>query len=150
MKTNLFNLISLMLLSAFLFSCSEEENTRQIEYSISPNGDFQTGGKITVREIENGIKIIINFEGGVNGEFHPAHLHFGKWDQEGVMAAMLNPVNGTTGVSETEVKVLSNDATLDFDSFLTFDGSIKVHPDDGDNRKVIMAYSNIGANAEAN
>ncbi|MCX2744731.1 hypothetical protein OO013_12685 [Mangrovivirga sp. M17] len=145
MKTKTLSYL-LLLGFAVLSSCVNGDEHMAISYTLKSGTNYNTGGTVNVQQIEGGVKITIKLEGGIEGEFHPAHLHFGAWDGEGEMAAMLNSVDGTTGLSVTELKVLSDNSSMNFDRFLTFDGSIRIHPNDGDLRKEIMAYTNIGIN----
>ena len=85
-----------------------------------------------------------------SGGFHPAHLHYGTFDNpDAEMAAMLNPVDATTGESSTTIYKLLDETKVTYMDLVEFDGSIKIHLDDGPNKKVVIAAANIGLNASA-
>ncbi|QCK13570.1 hypothetical protein [Mangrovivirga cuniculi] len=147
MKTKILSFVLLLCLAVTFSSCEKDDENRSINYTLISGTNYNTGGTVNVQQISNGVKITIKLEGGVEGMVHPAHLHFGTWDGDGEMAAMLTPIDGTTGISVTELQNLTDDSSMSYDRFLTFDGSIKVHPNDGDLRKEILAYTNIGTNA---
>jgi len=65
-----------------------------------------------------------------------------------VIAAMLNPVNSATLKSTTIIKELTDGSKLDFESFKTFQGHIKVHlASDGPDYKVILVSGHVGNNS---
>ena len=65
------------------------------------------------------------------------------------MAAMLNPVDATNGESSTTIYKLLDEAKVTYVDLVEFDGSIKIHLDDGPNKKVVIAAANIGLNANS-
>jgi hypothetical protein len=77
----------------------------------------------------------------------PVHLHLGdiSTDQADV-AALLLPVQGSTGISRTEVTRLADETPVSYNLLRTLDACIKVHQSDtGPGRDVILAAGNIGA-----
>lgn len=123
---------------------------RSIEYPLLPGSEYKTSGTITFHErMDKSLQAVIEIgASGMEGYHHPAHLHYGVFEMEAPMAAMLHPVNGMTGKGITEKVVLKDDTILTFEELLTFDGHIKVHGDDGPNKDLILAYANIGINKD--
>ena len=146
--------ISLILLA--FAACSDDENVdseftgNEMVYNLTPESTYYSGsGTVTFRErVDQGVTIDIAMDPTGSGGTHPAHLHYGTFDiPDAEMAAMLTPVDATTGTSTTTIYKFLDDTEITYNDLLTFDGSIKVHLDDGANKKVVIAATNIGINA---
>jgi hypothetical protein len=139
-----------------LVSCQEQEDEsiysgRSISYDLFQSSDFDYKGLALVRELKSGdLEIEIDMEGPGSEEmyFFAGHLHFGSYDAEGAdIAYLLNPVDIRTLNSKTILGQLSNGEKLDFDSFNSFNGHIKIHlADEGPDYSIILVSGNIGAN----
>ncbi|MFB0945972.1 MAG: hypothetical protein QMB24_07490 [Spirosomataceae bacterium] len=64
----------------------------------------------------------------------------------GAIAISLNSVNGTTGMSKTNVAKFNNDAAVTFDQLLVYNGYINVHLS-ASQLGTIVAQGNVGSNA---
>lgn len=147
----------LSLILVFAIGCKNDDENEQakgftgrsIEYSLHKGSEYETSGTITFLEREDkSLQAIIKIgPSGMEG-YHPAHLHYGVFEMEAPMAAMLYPVDGMTGEGITERVILEDDTILTFEELLIFDGHIKVHGDDGPNKDLILAYANIGKNKD--
>lgn len=104
-------------------------------------------GQAVFAERNDGFTLItITLTGPTGSARFPAHLHYGAYSVEAEMAAMLNPVDAATGISETVVAQLANGQEINYDHLIDFDGHIKVHLGDGDDKAVILVYGNVGSN----
>lgn len=142
-------------LIAMLSGCEKEETPetdftgKSIVYQLVSGSEYDISGTATFKEKNDGSTLIVIKLYGTSGDsFHPVHLHYGTVEQEGEMAAMLYPLNGSTGESITDLKMLADDSPINYAELLIFDGSIRVHLDDGPNKDVILAYNNIGKNRD--
>ncbi len=119
-------------------------------YNLTPESSHYHGsGTVTFKErVDQGVTIEIAMDPTGSGGFHPAHLHYGTFDNpDAEMAAMLNSVDATTGESSTTIYKLLDETKVTYADLIEFDGSIKIHLDDGPNKKVVIAAVNIGLNA---
>jgi hypothetical protein len=64
----------------------------------------------------------------------------------GAIAISLNPVNGATGVSKTNVTKFNDDTAVTFDQLLVYNGYINVHLS-ASRLATIVAQGNVGSNA---
>ena len=97
-------------------------------------------------ERANGTTLVtIELVGTPAGGSHPAHIHENDAATGGPIIVGLNPVNGDTGISRTQVSQLVGGASVSYDDFLTIDAYINVHLS-ADNLATIVAQGNIGSN----
>lgn len=146
-----------MLSIAVAFGCANDDDSKQdnvltgrsIEYPLTAGSEYSTSGTITFQEKKDrSLRAVIKIGPSGMEVYHPAHLHYGVFEMDALMAAMLHPVDGKTGEGITERVILEDDTVLTFEALQTFDGHIKVHGDDGPNRDLILAYGNIGKNKD--
>ena len=144
---------ALCVFMVILSGCEKEETSetdftgKSIVYQLVSGSEYDISGTATFKEKNDGSTLIVIKLNGTSGDsFHPVHLHYGTVEQEGEMAAMLYPLNGSTGESKTDLKMLADNSPITYAELLTFDGSIRVHLDDGANKDIILAYNNIGKN----
>ena len=76
---------------------------------------------------------------------HPAHIHENTAAQGGGIIFTFNPVNGTTGMSMTNVSALDDDTAFGYEEVLEVNGYINVHLS-AEALEIIVAQGNIGAN----
>ena len=91
--------------------------------------------------------VTIKLSGTPAGGSHPAHIHENNVATSGNIIAGLNPVDGTTGISKTQVSALVGGASITYTQFLTRNAYINVHLNDGAGLSTIVAQGNIGSNA---
>ena len=79
------------------------------------------------------------------GGMYPAQINLGSVTTIGspVVRRTLNPVNGTSRLSITNVRTLNDGAAITYDNWLVYDGFLSVH--DAANVSNIIALGNIGA-----
>ncbi|WP_339816177.1 hypothetical protein [uncultured Imperialibacter sp.] len=137
-----------------MVACKDEEidpaalTGKSVTYSLFTGAqDWGYQGDATLAERNDGNTLLtIELTGPSGTTQFPAHLHYGAYSLEADMAAMLTPVDAATGKSETLLTQLANGDEISYDELINFDGHIKVHLGDGDNKSVILAYGNIGSN----
>ncbi|MEQ8687355.1 MAG: hypothetical protein RIE86_18780 [Imperialibacter sp.] len=135
-------------------SCKDEEidsaalTGKSVAYPLFTGAqDWGYQGEATFAERNDGNTLLtIELTGPSGVTQFPAHLHYGAYSLEADMAAMLTPVDATTGKSETLLKQLANGDEILYAELINFDGHIKVHLGDGDNKSVILVYGNVGSN----
>jgi hypothetical protein len=156
MKT--FLISGLVLLStSFFYSCDSTNDPqandltgRQVTYNLIP-GDSQlrVSGTIDFRErSDKSILVEIKVNSTGSGGEHPVHLHLGTLETaDAPILALLTPVDAVTGVSTTSLTLLDDQTQFSYEDLLNFNGSVKVHMDDGPNKDVVLAGTNIGINS---
>ena len=74
------------------------------------------------------------------------HLHLGDLSVNGAdVAALLSPVVGTTGKSETRVDKLADETAITYADLVKINACVKIHlSDTGVERDIILAAGNIG------
>ncbi len=146
-----------LITSCFFYSCDSAGDPqatdltgRQVTYNLIPgNSQFGVSGTIDFKErTDQSILVEIEVNSTGSGGEHPVHLHLGTLDvADAEIVALLTPVNAATGISTTRLTLLADQTQFSYQDLLNFNGSIKVHMDDGPNRDVVLAATNIGINA---
>ncbi|TRO66645.1 CHRD domain-containing protein [Christiangramia sabulilitoris] len=117
-------------------------------YQLSPVAVASISGTAIFQERVNGeTLVILSLVNTIDGEMHPAHIHMGSVaDAPGDIAITLNSVNGTTGISRTNVSSFNGDEEVTYETLIQYDGYINVHlsPED---LATLVAQGNVGANA---
>ncbi|WP_018479527.1 hypothetical protein [Pontibacter roseus] len=108
-----------------------------------------------------GINGLVVFERRRNGEalatitlentpengIHPAHIHRNSVEEGGGIAFTFNPVDGTTGMSKTNVAELDDGTPFGYSDVLKYDGHVNVHLSP-EQLEVYVAQGDIGSNAD--
>ena len=103
-------------------------------------------GTATFSERLNGEALAtIELDGTPDGGMHPGHIHMNTAAEGGAIAFTFNPVNGTTGVSKTNVSALDDDTSFGYVQVLNYDGYINIHLS-ADNLATLVAQGDIGQN----
>lgn len=76
---------------------------------------------------------------------HPAHIHNNSAAEGGGIAVSFTPVDGTSGMSYTNIAALDDGTAISYEALLDFDGYINVHLSPAD-LDVIVAQGDIGQN----
>ena len=113
-----------------------------------------TTGQIIIKEKSNGqAQVEITLNNVLTNADHPVHLHYGSLDDNGDVALFLGRLteqNGI-GVSTTILSAFDDNSEINYASFLSFDGSVKIHfEDSGLLENEILGAVNIGINASEN
>ena len=101
-------------------------------------------GILTVEERESGFSLLtVEIDGGVQGKLHPVTLNFGSINQKSGVAGTLNPVEGNTGISRTNVEQLDGEMPAPYQSLIDFQGFARIHLGEGTEMNTILAQGNI-------
>ena len=115
-------------------------------YSLKTKDVAGISGIAIFEERMNGEALAtLNLENTPDGGEHPAHIHMNTAVEGGDIIFSFNPVNGTTGMSKTNVAALDNDMAFGYDDVLEVDGYINVHLS-ADALGTIVAQGDIGQN----
>ena len=148
MKGLIGSLAALILLA----SCQENENTsdftgNETTYALQQGSEYLVSGTATFKERRDGTTTILVSLTGTDGDTKlPVHVHLGDLTKSAAdIAALLNPVTGKTGISETTISKLADDSAVSYKELINLSACIKIHlSDTGAGRDVILAAGNIG------
>jgi hypothetical protein len=104
-------------------------------------------GSVLFEERINGeAQATIMLTGTTDGGMHPAHIHMNSAAEGGAILYTFTPVNGTTGMSRSNVSMLDNGNMFNYSDILNVDGYVNVHLSMAQ-LTTIVAQGNIGSNA---
>lgn len=119
---------------------------RSMSYNLDERDVAGISGFAHFRERENGSTLVtIELTGTPAGGSHPSHIHENDLATTGPVTVGLNPVNGDTGYSNTQVEELVDGTAVSYEDLLTIDAYINIHLSDAD-LATIVAQGNIGSN----
>lgn len=134
-------------------SCDEDSQDlgdftgNEITYQLFAGSGYNNEGYITFKERKDkSIQAEVTLSNTQAGGTHPLHLHQDPIGADGDLVALLNPVDGKTGKSVTIFNVLGDETAFTYTDLLNFNGSIKVHLDDGLNKDEVLSGGNVGIN----
>jgi hypothetical protein len=130
-----------LFVGAVVIACQENESIsvdttgNEMVYPLQQASDYAISGTISIREKCDGSSIVV------------VSLHLGTISEPGAdVAALLNPVLGSTGQSETLLKQLSDETQITYRQLIDLSACIKVHlAASGPDRDIVLAGGNIGA-----
>lgn len=117
-------------------------------YDLDVQNASGVAGTALFQKRKNGKTLIsIALSGTVAGGTHPAIIHIGSVATVGggPIVKTLNPVDGVTGMSYTNLSVLDDQTPVTYDNMLVYDGYIAIHQSElvmGN----VLCIGNIGAN----
>jgi hypothetical protein len=147
-----------VLLLALVLACEEKEvvapvfTGNEVVYSLQAGSAYVVSGTVTVKEQQDERAFIdVQLSGTEEGLSHPVHLHLGTLGTvDADVAALLTPLSGSTGTSETAVTTLANELPVTYQELIKLTACIKIHlAESGAGRDVILAGANIGLAATA-
>jgi hypothetical protein len=139
----------------FAISCQENEPANkeftgnETTYALLPASSYNVSGSVIIKEKVDGYSLITIQLTGTEGDIqHPVHLHVGNIETpDAAILALLNPVLGRTGKSETNFSQLGDETLITYQELIHVDGSIKVHlAASGPEKDIVLAAGNIGSN----
>ncbi|MBK8292765.1 MAG: hypothetical protein IPK96_19350 [Flammeovirgaceae bacterium] len=144
--------IGMILCGMILISCQENETTSEFTgnestYALQPGSQYNTSGTVTIKERRDGTSTLLVTLSGTSGNNKlPLHLHLGDLATPGAdVAALLNPVDSKTGMSETILTQLADETIISYADLIQLEACVKVHlSDTGPERDIILAGGNIG------
>jgi hypothetical protein len=120
-----------------------------ITYELQEASDSGISGQVRFEERNNGNTLsTIELTGTADGFEYEAHIHYNSVADGGGIAFPFNNVDGTTGVSVSNIRAGQTDDNLSYSTILEFDGHVNVH--DPDDLSILVAQGNIGANEGEN
>ena len=144
--------IVILLLISALSACQKSEVVSQytgneVTYALQQSSTYDVSGTITFRERKDGqIYAVIQMSGVSGSSKHPVHLHLGDITVQGAdVALLMEPVDGTSGHSETIFNKLSDESIIDYQKLTKLNACIKIHlSSTGAGKDVVLAAGNIG------
>lgn len=141
-----------------LIACEENEEKpslftgNEVVYALAAGSTYPITGTLTIKEKKDGSSFILTELAGTEGiAQHPVHLHLGDLSTpDAEVAALLTPVLGSTGKSETILTTLANETSITFTQLIELNACIKIHlAESGPGRDIILAGANIGTAVHA-
>ncbi len=115
-------------------------------YSLNEVMGSNVSGSAIFYERMNGEALLeISLNGTMQGASHPSHIHMGSVANPGAIAVMLTPVDGTSGISKTNISTKTDDTSFGYNDALNFEGYINIHLSASD-LATIVAQGDIGSN----
>ena len=103
-------------------------------------------GSVIFEERQNGeAQATIMLDGTPDGGTHPAHIHMNSFAEGGGILYTFTPVDGTTGMSRSNVAELDDGSSFGYSDILSVDGYVNVHLS-ADDLATIVAQGDIGQN----
>lgn len=97
-------------------------------YTLTPVADPSVSGTATFAKRQDGSTLVtIALEGTEAGASHPAHIHATTVAQGGPIVIDLKNVDGTSGMSRTQVDSMRDGTSITYEELLEFDGYLNVH-----------------------
>jgi hypothetical protein len=120
-----------------------------VSYELGEKAVVGISGTATFYERVNGEALaILELENTPEGGTHPAHIHVNSAAEGGGILFSFNPVDGTSGISQTNVAAYDDDSVLGYADIESIDGHINVHLS-ADELGTIVAQGDIGVNEGA-
>jgi hypothetical protein len=150
-------LFTCVAVAATLFGCQDQESSAPSDFTgnesvyalaAPPDGVYDISGTVTFKEKKDGQAVIVVALSGTDGDVQlPVHLHLGNIGApDADVYALLNPVLGKTGLSETLLARAGDETPMDYQKLIDLNACIKVHlAESGPGRDVVLAGGNIGA-----
>jgi hypothetical protein len=141
-------------IAASLMACQEKDEIKteftgnESVYALLQASDYAVNGTVTFRERLDGTALIDVELSGTEGAIeHPVHLHLGDISSPGAdVAALLSPVAGSTGKSETLLTRLADETAITYKELIALNACVKIHLSAvGESRDIVLAGGNIGA-----
>lgn len=149
-------LIYVLMISGFgmVTGCQDSVVTEESEftgneasYALQAGSEYPINGTATFKEKKDGSTFVTIAISGTEGELqHPVHLHLGNISTPSAdISALLNPVTGKTGVSETTLTKLADESSISYKQLIELNACIKIHlSSSGPDKDVVLAAGNIG------
>lgn len=146
------NVVGILGIVFLTVACQEnvqvsEFTGNETTYALQKGSSYDVSGTVTLKERKDGTATVLVELLGTDGVVkYPVHLHLGDLSVKGAeVAALLSPVFGSTGKSETRVDKLADETAITYADFIKLNACIKVHlSDTGSERDIILAAGNIG------
>ena len=115
-------------------------------YELGEKAVDDISGSVTFTQRVNGEALaVIELDNTPDGGSHPAHIHANTAAEGGAIVYTFNPVDGTSGMSMSNVESSDDGLALNYAAILDIDGYINVHLS-ADDLATIVAQGDIGQN----
>lgn len=116
-------------------------------YPLGPVSNPAISGTVKFEQRKNGEAVAtVSLSGTSAGDSHPAHIHNNSAAQGGGIVIDFNEVDGATGMSKTNIKMLNDATPINYTQLLDFNGYVNVHLS-STNLGTLIAQGDIGQNA---
>jgi hypothetical protein len=137
----------------FTIGCQKSEVVSQFTgnettYALQQASQYAITGTVTFKERKDGQVTGVISLSGISGDVkYPVHLHLGDIaTPDANVALLMNPVQGSTGKSETTFGALSDESSIDYQKLVSLQACVKIHLGDvGSARNTVLAAGNIGS-----
>ena len=150
-------LVFLSIVAVVLVQCDTREISKNeiedltgnsVTYALQPASSWNVSGTVVFSEKKDGSTLVnIQLSGLNSSSEHPVHLHMGNIATDGAaVAALLQPLNGKTGESQTVLSHLADESSISFSDIKEWNACIKIHLSAfGEGQDVVLAAGNIGS-----
>lgn len=141
-----------------LLGCQESEVAKseltgnEMVFPLAAGSVYDISGTVAFKEKKDGTTLVsIALSGTDAGGLYPVHLHLGAISAaDAAVAALLTPVDGATGKSETSFSMLADESPITYQDLKSLNACIKIHlAEAGPGRDIILAGGNIGSASSA-
>lgn len=146
-------LIPMFLFSTLLWSCNSDDDAtiddgkgQTKEYAIIELNDGIEGTLTFTEMQDNSTTIEIELEGTEEGTTYQAYLRHDSAAEQGDIALTLEPVDGATGLSTSQVSELDDETSINFEDLIDFDGHLIIVVEGADEEETPVAYADLGVN----
>lgn len=152
-------IFAMMAFALVTLACQEKEAAKksnsdftgnETTYALQAGSTYNVSGTVTFKEhVDGTAQIFLQLTGTDGTSRLPVHLHMGDISTDAApLAALLSPVLGSTGSSETHLTNLADESTITYKQLIALNACIKVHLSDaGPDQNIILAAGNIGVAA---
>jgi hypothetical protein len=117
-----------------------------ITYPLAEVDVAGISGDVTFEERVNGEALAtISLMGTPDDGLHPAHIHANSAAETGPIILSFTPVDGATGMSQTNISELDDASSFGYSDVLTVDGYVNVHLSAAE-ITTIVGQGDIGSN----
>jgi hypothetical protein len=143
--------LGMLVASLFVLGCNDDDEpsmkANEKSYALAQlDSSGVTGSVVFAKQNDSTTKVTIVLAGTVPGISHPAHIHANKASDGGPIVLDFNPVDGTSGRSETIVTRLNDGTSITYEELIAFNGHVNVHKS-ATELAIMIAQGNIGSNA---
>jgi hypothetical protein len=127
---------------------SNELTATSKSYNLSAvNASGVNGAALFQKRKDNSTMVTLTMTGLIAGTQYPANIHLGSVQTigGGPVRRALNPVDGTSGKSITNISALDDNTVISYDNWLLYDGYIAVRS--AIVNPVVISQGNIGSNS---
>lgn len=117
-------------------------------YSLSAvNASGVNGSALFQKRVNGNSLVTVSLTGTNEGNVHPVVIRSGSIESVGggPVVVTLNPVNGTSGVSRTDLRTLGNGTPISYDQWSAYSGYVSVQESEL-LMEVTLCHGNIGSN----